>query len=193
MYKVSVPFMLEQIDQYGAEQFIKQLKEIGANIVFLALDCYQTDKTKQEKVFASLRENIPLFQNAGFTVGVWVWTFMIREKNDYTHITGVNAVVSRDQVCPSDSKFCKFSYEYLQNIAKSNPDMIMFDDDFRYGFLDCGLGCTCKNHRARMENLLGEKLPEGDLSDLIFSGGKNKYRSAFLQANGEFLKAFARQ
>jgi hypothetical protein len=192
MYKLSVPFMLDQIDLYGADQFIKKLKELNADIVFLALDCYILDREKREKVFASLRENVPLFRAAGFTVGVWVWAFMIREKNDYVHITAPNGTASRDQVCPSDKDFCSFAYEYMQNIAKSKPDMIMFDDDFRYGFIDCGLGCTCKNHRARIESVLGEKLPEGDISKLVFSGSKNKYRSAFLEANGYYLKEFAK-
>jgi hypothetical protein len=42
-----------------------------------------------------------------------------------------------------------------------------------------------------MENILGEKLPEGDLSSLIFKGGRNKYRSAFLRANGHYFREFA--
>ena len=191
MYKLSVPFMLEQIERYGADQFIKKLKEIGADIVFLALDCYQVDKTNQEKVFSALNENVPLFKAAGFTVGVWVWTFMVRESNSYTHITAPDGKVSRDQVCPSDKDFCKFAYEYLQNIAKSHPDMIMFDDDFRYGYLDCGLGCTCENHRKYISGLLGEDVSDKDMSKLILGGGKNKYRSAFLKANGHYLREFA--
>ena len=193
MYKLSVPFMLEQIELYGANQFIHKLKEIGADIVFLALDCYQIDQAKQKKVFSELSKNVPIFKNAGFTVGVWIWSFMFKEKNDFVHITGVNGKADSMQVCPSDQDFCKFSYEYIQNIAKSDPDIILFDDDFRYGFLECGLGCTCKNHRMFMEGILDEKLPDGDLSHLIFTGGKNKYRSAFLKANGEYLKAFAKQ
>ena len=183
--------MLEQVDRYGADQFIKELKKVGADIVFLALDCYHTDKEKQKKVFASLKESIPLFKNAGFTVGVWVWTFMIREQNSFTHIRGVNGKPSKEQVCPSDKNFCDFACEYLINLAKCKPDIILFDDDFRYGSLDCGLGCTCKSHRAYMENILGEKLPEGDLSSLIFKGGRNKYRSAFLRANGHYFREFA--
>lgn len=185
--------MLEQIDKYGAAGFIEILKKINADIVFFALDCYQLDKAKQEKVFASLKENVPLFKEAGFTVGVWVWAFMIMEENNYTHITGVNGRVSSNEVCPSDTDFCKFSYEYIQNIAKSKPDMIMFDDDFRYGHLDCGAGCTCKNHRSYMESILGEKLPEGDLSKLLLSGKGNKYRNAFLKSKGHYLREFAKQ
>lgn len=192
MYKLSVPFMLKQIDKYGVEPFIEKLKEIEADIVFLALDSYEPDEEKRKKVFAALKKNVPLFQKAGFTVGVWVWTFMVRGDKKYTHITSPNGKISRDQVCPSDEEFCKFAYEYMQNIARSNPDMIMFDDDFRYGFLDCGLGCACKNHRAHMENILGEKLPTEGLGKLIFGGGRNKYRSAYLQANGHYFRRFAK-
>lgn len=194
MYKTSIPFLLGQIDKYGVEPFIKRLKEVNADIVFLALECYKMQKEEQEKVFDSLRKNVPIFQAAGFTVGVWVWAFMIKEKNNYTHITTASGNVSYVEVCPSDKDFCNFAYEYMQNIAKSNPDIIMFDDDFRYGFLDgSGLGCTCKNHRAYMSKILGEDLSTKELAPLIFSGGKNKYRSAFLQANGHYLREFAKQ
>ncbi len=193
MYTLSIPFMLDQIDKYGAQPFIDELKKMNPDIVFLALDCYQMDKKKQEKVFASLQENVPLFQKAGFTVGVWVWTFMLRDKNDYVHITSPKGAVDEWQVCPSDKDFCKFAYEYMQNIAKSNPDIILFDDDFRYGFLSCGLGCTCKNHRAYISELVGEDVSTKELASLIFGGGRNKYRSAYLQANGHYLKEFAKQ
>lgn len=193
MYRLSVPFLLEQVDKYGVAQFIERLHEIGADTVFLALDCYILDRERREHVFASLRENVPILQAAGFEVGVWVWTFMVREENGYVHMTAPNGRVSRNQVCPSDPDFCAFAYDYMQNIARSNPDLIMFDDDFRYGFLDLGMGCTCAHHRAHMEALLGESLPSGDLSEQIFASGKNKYRSAFLRANGHFLREFAKQ
>lgn len=184
--------MLKQIDDYGTQGFIDKLKELNADIVFLALDTYQTDKNEREKVFASLHKNVPVFQKAGFKVGVWIWSFMIVNDKKYTHITSPNGAVSKDQVCPSDKEFCQFAYEYMQNIARSKPDMMMFDDDFRYGFIDCGLGCACKNHRAYMSEILGEDVSEKELGALVFKGGKNKYRSAFLQANGHFLKEFAK-
>lgn len=193
MYKVSVPFMLEQIGKYGIESYIEKLREVGADIVFLALDCYETDAEKRQSVFDALKVNVPLFQKSGLKVGVWVWAFMVRGDKKYTHITSPNGAVSVDQVCPSDADFCEFAEEYLRNIAQSNPDMIMFDDDFRYGFLDCGLGCTCKNHRAYMSKILGEDVSKKELASMIFGGGRNKYRSAFLQANGYYFREFAKK
>lgn len=193
MYQLSVPFMLDQIEQYGTDGFIKKLKEIEADTVVLALDCYVVDEIKSKKVFDSLKENVPIFQKAGFKVGVWVWAFMIREENTYVHMASPNGSVSQTQVCPSDEDFILFAQDYLRNVAASNPDIIMFDDDFRYGCLDCGQGCACKNHRGYMSKILGEEVPQENLGKLIFSGGKNKYRSAFLQANGHYLKEFARK
>ena len=194
MYTLSIPIMLKQVGQYGADGFLSELKRLGADTVFLALDCYETETAKQEEVFALLKAAVPLFRAAGLRVGVWVWTFMIRNENPFVHITSPNGRVSRDQVCPSDEAFCDFAYRYMQRIAESRPDVILFDDDFRYGHLDGGLlGCTCKNHRAHMEKLLGESLPETGLGKLIFGGGRSKYRSAYLRANGHFLRKFAEQ
>ena len=192
MYKLSVPFLLEQIDKYGAEPFIEKMKVLEADIVFLAIGAYHLDVQKQASIFASLKKNIPLFKAAGFTVGVWLWTFMVQSKNDFVHITSPNGRVSHDEVCPSDANFCEFAYNYLHNIAECAPDIILFDDDFRYGFLDCGLGCTCKNHRAYISKLVSEDVSEKELAPLVFGGSKNKYRTAFLQANGHFFREFAK-
>ena len=96
MYKLSVPFMLDQIDKYGVMPFIEELKKVKADIVFLALDAYEVDEKKREKVFHSLKENVPIMQQAGFTVGVWVWTFMVRGDKKYTHITSPNGAVAAD-------------------------------------------------------------------------------------------------
>ena len=193
MYILSVPLMLEQVDRYGAQVYIDKLKEIGAQKVFLARNSYQQDSFLAQKEFDALKKHVPVFQKAGFEVGAWLWTFQVLGDNNFTHITSPNGAVSKKQVCPSDQEFVAFMQEYLKNIAKSNPDIILFDDDFRYGFLDCGLGCACKNPRAYMEQILGEKLPEENLGELILGGAKNKYRSAFLKANGHFFREFAKK
>ncbi len=192
MYKLSVPFKLNQVEKYGAEVLIKNLKEVKADYVFLAFDSYIKDENRAKKTFDALAKAVPIFKAAGFKVGAWFCGLRVENDKEYTHITSPNGKVSRNQVCPSDEDFGAFAQEFIKNVAKCAPDVILLDDDYRYGFLDCGLGCACKNHRAYMEQILGEKLPEEGLSELIFGGGKNKYRSAYLKANGHFLKEFAK-
>lgn len=192
MYKISVPIMLRTLPRYGAEAYIEKLKKIGAKRVFLSIDSYIIEEEKRKEMLDGLNEYIPLFRNAGFEVGVWLWAFMIVGDKKYTHITSPNGSVSANQVCPSDDEFRKFSAKYVKDIAKCLPDLIMFDDDFRYGFLDCGLGCACKNHRAYMSKILGEDLSKKELGKLVFGGKGNKYRSAFLKANEHYFKEFAK-
>lgn len=193
MYKLSVPIMLQTLSRYGADEYIEKLKKIKAERVFFAIGSYITDEEDKRGTFDSLKKFIPVFKDAGFEVGVWVWAFMVIGDKKYTHITSPNGRVSRDQVCPSDEDFGKFASNYIADVAKCGPDLIMFDDDFRYGFFDCGLGCACKNHRKYMSELLGEELPTEDLGKNIFGGSESKYRSAFLRANRHYFELFSRE
>lgn len=193
MYKISVPIMLKTLSRYGAEEYIEKLKEINAERVFLATDSYIADEDKRKEMLDCLSKYVQIFQNAGFEVGVWLWAFMMLENNKYTHITSPSGAVSGSQVCPSEEDFRRFASKYIAEIAKCSPDLIMFDDDYRYGFLDCGLGCACKNHKKYMSELLGEELPTENLGEIVFGGSKNKYRSAFLKANAHYLQLFAKE
>ena len=191
MYQLSVPIVLRNLDKYGVEQYIDILKKIGTDIVFLSIGCYQTDKTKQEKTLQQLKKYIPQFKAQGFLVGVWLWTFQVEGENDFLHITAPDGKVSEAQACPSDQGFVNFALNFIENVAKCDPDIILFDDDFRYGFIDCGLGCTCQNHRKKIGELVGAPMPEGDISSLLFSGEGNPWRTGYLKANGYFFRAFA--
>ncbi len=190
MYKLAVPLLLDQIEEYGLKPSIKILNKIGAETVFIGIGSYIVDKEKRAKKFISIKNAVNELKTAGFTVGIWLWAFMVVDDTAYTHITSPNGAKSKDIVCPSDPEFQKFAYEYLKELATFNPDIIMYDDDFRYGFLDCGLGCACANHRDYASKLLGEELPS-DYAKHVFGGGKNKYRTAFLKANAYFFKEFA--
>ena len=170
MYQLSVPILPRNLDKYGVEQYIDILKKIGTDIVFLSIGCYQTDKTKQEKTLQQLKKYIPQFKAQGFLVGVWLWTFQVAGKNDFLHITAPDGKVSEAQACPSDQGFVNFALSFIENVAGCDPDIILFDDDFRYGFIDCGLGCTCQNHRKKIGELVGMPVPEGDISSLLFFG-----------------------
>lgn len=191
MYKISVPVMNKNFERAGREELVKNLKSVDAQRVFLALDTYQIDEAKREKVFADLKENAQFLKAHGFEVGAWIWTFTLGGDTDYVHMKFTSGNTSKTFICPSDENFRSFAGEYIKGIAKCGVDIIMYDDDFRYGFLDSGLGCLCENHVKYMENILGEKLPENVVDEYLISGNENKYRSAWLEANRYFMLKFA--
>lgn len=51
--------------------------------------------------------------------------------------------------CPLDERFRQFAGEYLEDLAGTGVDIILFDDDYRYGFRD-GMGCACERHLRKM-------------------------------------------
>ena len=192
MYRVSIPVMLTS-PHFHKERILADLREAGANRVFLALPPLTTDRPKQQAVFDKLAEAVPFFKQNGIETGVWLWAFMVEGENDFTPITGFGGKKSTAEKCPLDPAFVAFSADIIRAIAALHPDIIMYDDDFRFGLLDSGFGCQCRYHRAQMQRYLTDKaLPDGDLFDLLFSGKPNEFRAAYLDAAGESLKSFCR-
>ncbi len=192
MYRISVPIMNSNIDRMGRENLLVEIEKLGATRVFLGFGEYVLDAEKQKREFDALRENCRFFKKHGLEVGVWIWSMTMLEKNSYVHMKSPEGKVSATQLCPSDEEFVDFAAGYIKKMAACEPDIIMYDDDFRYSFLDIGMGCVCDNHIAYMEKLLGEKLDETKLKQLL-SGGKNKYRDAWISANGYFIESFAKR
>lgn len=193
MYKVSVPLMNHNVKRMGRDKLVKELKTLDAQRVFLAISQYIISKEERKAEMEALRENYAFFKTNGYEVGAWFWTFWIKEKNNFTKMKGATGIVSNESVCPSDKAFREFAKDWIKEVASCGFDLIMFDDDFRYGFLDIGMGCVCKNHIAYMENILGEKIDESTLAHRLLSGGENKYRDAWLEANGYYLRLFAKE
>ena len=192
MYKISVPIMNSNIVRMGKENLLSEIKKLGAERVFLGFGEYVIDEKKQKRDFEALAENCRYFKSCGLEVGVWIWSMTMLEKNSYMHMKSPEGKVSATQLCPSDEEFVSFAADYIKKMAACEPDIIMYDDDFRYSFLDIGMGCVCENHIAYMEKLLGEKMDDEKLKKLL-SGGKNKYRDAWMTANGHFMESFAKR
>lgn len=193
MYRTAVPVMLTS-KHFDPEKILNDLKLVGSDRVFLALPPLNTDTCRQKAVFEKLAEAIPFFKKRGIETGVWFWAFMVEGENNFTPITGFGGKQSSTEKCPLDPAFLEYAADTVRTIAAMHPDIILYDDDFRFGFLDSGNGCQCRFHRAEMKKRLGGKeLPEGDLFELLFSGKPNEYRAAYLDAAGESLKSFCRK
>lgn len=193
MYKISVPVMNSNVTRENRKAVLAELRRFDAERVFLAMDFYTLDKNKQKIFFETLKDNCSFFKANGLEVGSWVWAFELPEKSTYRGMRTVSGEEHPERICPTDKEFVKFAQEYAKNFARCGVDIIMFDDDFTYNFLtNTTPGCLCDGHVAMINAIIGEEKTREELASLIMSGGKNKYRDAYLKANGDALRAFAR-
>ncbi len=193
MYKISVPIMLSTVKRSGGlDAMLEQLNRMGAKRVFLAIEEIDTDLKKAKRVMADLKEACEFLKARGFEVGSWMWTFAFKGKGDFSRLRAANGHEINNSACPFDKKYRSLMRWYVQNIAKCGVDMIMFDDDYRYGFLtDGGILCTCDLHMKKICNILGEPITPAELQSRAIYGEKNKYRDAWLKVNGQALTEFA--
>ncbi len=193
-YKISVPVMNANVKRCGRERVLADLRELDAERVFLSLDCYELDEKKRRETIDELKENCAFFKSHGFEVGAWIWAFMFKEPVSFNTITMVTEKHINDVklACPADEDFLKYSGEYIADIARCGVDMIMYDDDLRFGFhRDGNMGCLCPLHIKMINEKVGETLTREELVSKILSGGKNKYRDAWIECNGISLENFA--
>ena len=194
MYKVSVPIMNATLKRADRGKVAEQLKRFDASRVFLALPTYTQDKEKREKMLAELEDNCSFFKSLGYEVGAWNWALTMPESNSFTKMKDLSGNSTEHYLCPLDEKFLRFSGEYFADIARTGVQMIMFDDDFRFGLLSkfnqpC---CICEHHLKLICEILGETLTTEELIKKIYTGGRNKYRDAWLEANKMSLEGMAR-
>ena len=194
MYKISVPIVLRSCRRYTPEAMLEEVKKFDAKRVFLALGYYHLDPEERRADIEDLKKYCKIFKDAGLEVGSWIWTFCFQEKIPFHKMTLLKGKMGDDDAmaCPLDKDFLDFSYEYIRDIASTGVDVIMFDDDFRYGLLGDTPACLCPLHVAQINEILGEELTREQLADKILTGGKNKYRDAWIQVNGDAFRGFAR-
>lgn len=192
MYKISVPMTNCNIKRAGREKLLSEIRRFDADRVFLALSCYEPDEAKKQQALDELADNAAFFKAQGFEVGAWIWTFWIQAESAFRDMRTIKGKDITGHKCPTDEAFVRFACDYIRDIAKTGVDLIMFDDDFRYGFQSDAAACLCDGHIARINALTGEEKTREELETYITTGGKNKYRDAFLQVNGDVFRDFAK-
>lgn len=185
MYELTVPVSLAS-PSFDAEKYVPVLHKLGAARVLIALPTLTTDNSA---LYPKLEQALRAFSQAGLKCGVWYWAFMVKDA-DFTPVTGINGPCAENR-CPADEAFLRFAEEHIRKIAALGPELILFDDDLRFGHIESGYGCICPHHKRRIAALM--KCAPDDLpADLYaaFTGGPNLLRTAMLTAWGESLKTF---
>lgn len=194
MYRISVPVMNVNVTRTGCEATLKELQKVDTQRVIFALSCYEQDPAKKAESLRQLAVNCKFFKDRGYEVGAWVWTFMFRDAHPYDIMVSIKGAPMPTYACPMDNNFSDFVAQYLHDIALTGVDLIQFDDDFRYGFLGPdGPACLCDHHMKMICEILGEDVTREQMCENILTGGPNKYRDAYLQANGDAFRAFAKK
>lgn len=191
MHKISVPVMNYNVKRSDRKRLLQELRRFNAERIFLALDTYENDKKKRIESLKELEDNCKFFKEKGFEVGAWIWTFWVKNNTEFRNMRSIKGTEIREFMCPTDEKFVEFATDYMSDIAKCGIDLIMFDDDFRYGFLSDSPACLCDKHIEIINSITGEKSTREEIYNHIVSGRKNKFRDAYLKANGDAFRNFA--
>lgn len=191
MHKISVPVMNYNVKRSDRKRLLQELRRFNAERIFLALDTYEKDKKKRIEVLKELEDNCKFFKEKGFEVGAWIWTFWVKNNAEFRNMRSIKGTEIREFMCPTDEKFVEFATDYMSDIAKCGIDLIMFDDDFRYGNLSDSPACLCDKHIEIINSITGEKSTREEIYSHIVSGRKNKFRDAYLKANGDAFRNFA--
>lgn len=192
MYKVAVPVTNENVTRCGPEKVLEEIKKFSPHRIFLSLGEYDLDPEKREKALSELRTNCEFFKSRGYEVGAWIWAFMLKD-SPFTCMKSLKGTDFPQNMCPTDEDFLDFAASYARDIARTGVDIIMYDDDLRYGFLGESPACVCKNHLLRISEIVGEEVTAELINEKVHSGGKNKYRDAYIKANGDAFRNFARR
>lgn len=192
-YTVAVPVMNMNFHRCDREMLIAQMKQASVSRVFLALAEGLVCASDRDDHIEVLRENCAYLHAAGFEVGAWLWTFYLEEELGYMRMESPDGRRAKLTVCPTDPDYRREMGLLLREIAGTGVDLIMFDDDFRYGYQDMGFGCVCPGHKALIEKDLGESVDADTLKRSLLYGGKNRVRDAFLRANGHAFEMYAEE
>ncbi len=197
-YTISVPVNCMNFEEQGKDEILKNLKNLDAKRVFLNFEesvdsgeVYFSDKNKHLEQIEKLRLATEFFKTQGFEVAAWFWAFMIEKSLDFITMCDFDGKEIDSFACPTDERFLNFATQTVKDIASCGVDMIVFNDDFRYGYFSNEQVCLCENHIKLICEEVGEKLTRAELKEKIQCGKKNKYRDAYLKINKDSLLKFA--
>lgn len=208
MYRYGVPISIDSISdehtQEELERYLSDFKRGGIERVFIAvLPGAYTRVFDRDITSPKFKRALDFFKENGLETGVWIGGFghggaLAHEagyelRADYTKMTGALGDAHDFGYCPTDERFTSDYVSNVKRIAELSPDLIMIDDDLRLNGRPYRLGCFCEYHLREFYRLTGENVPRENIERLILSGGKNKYRDAYMRMSRETIVEFLKR
>lgn len=195
-YILSVPVMSSaNTDREQREKTLAELKRCGADRVFVCATLLYSDLSYAEPYLINAEENIRFFKSHGFEMGAWILSSLFADDNEFDAQIG-DSGKSRDRWrCIADERLLAIQEMYAKRFAKMGIDLLMYDDDFHFGYgaTDSVPGCFCKNHRRLFEMKYGDRLEFDHIKQEFWKESENEYREAWLSLTGETLENFAKR
>ncbi len=203
MYNTYVPLFNYSVTPDTRDVYLKQFKEAKINNILLVISGFGDDPETDKTTASKLRTNIEFFKSHGIDAGVWIGTTIghggvLASGSDYkptlsqyTQMVNLAGQVQNNVCCPYDKNFRDRISQHVANIATCGTKLILLDDDFRINPHSSEVCCACDLHLARFRELCGENISREDIKHLVFEQKANKYRKAWLKAQGESLELLA--
>lgn len=207
MYTTAVPIAINSMSdtefEKDLQKYLDYFKRGNINRVFIAvLPGVYTRAFWNDITSEKFKRTVEFFKENGLETGVWISgfghgsTLTHNSENEfrgsYQKIVGVLGESYEHGYCPTDENFIADYAASVKQIASLSPDLIMFDDDYRLNNRRYYFGCFCEKHLAEYRRILGEDVRREDIAKLVFTGGRNKYRDAYMDMSHDTLLNFAK-
>ncbi len=194
MYKISLPISNKCLNEENRPIFVDFCKKAGVQRVFLTASLSENAEI--------LSKNLNYFKENSFETGIWIGNTIghgstLLDSHDngeapkYQRLVNLEGVDLYSTNCPLDKSFQQYVAKNVARLSACGTNMIMLDDDFRISQHGSSPCCCCELHMAKIREYCEENISREDLKRLAFKGKRNKYRDAYLRAQGESLEELA--
>ncbi|MBE5731423.1 MAG: hypothetical protein E7353_00180 [Clostridiales bacterium] len=197
--KTSVPMNYNIITQQNKYTVLDYLKKGEIDRVFLVFMANEK-LYAEEKEFEILKENSDFLTSNNIETTCWTNAYIghggvlshdVKQTFNFTEITSIKGETISGNYCPLDPDFVKTTCKLYKRIAQTGVKTLVLDDDFRMSQRDGKINCCCKYHLNLMSDIAGETITREHIEKYAFTGKPNKYRNAWIKAQGEGLKRYA--
>ena len=182
------------------DRYVELFRQSRVDRVFLCAANLMSSDEEKDISIERLVKYVPKLKAEGFEVGIWINSlghggtcgdFVNDDITDgLQRMVGLDGKMNMGAYCPLCENVQKTAADWVRRLGTTGADMLMMDDDYRYGFRNDIL-CACEKHRMVFEKELGEPFDAAKMKMALTAGGPNRRRDTWLRVQGESLNNFA--